>query len=306
MPIGAFFGGVGKAAADIADKHIAANLAEERSRYEELRDRRAAEYREQIRRSGGEHDYQQGLLRSKLEEADPYSKPGAERNKRVSEVDARNDAKAIESLRNGAESVDLSDGSYIVRGPEGLFSVSKDGEATRSFSDMDEFEKSRFNVKEKMADRAASVKEGLLEVQQQKADANDRRMEIMAAGIAKSARGANDKDPAVIQTARIIQEDVKKRTGKDISLVEANEMIHKSGGDPDALALRMAKLIQELGPEEAQQTLDQARKMTGKGGGPKIGGGARLDGLPQGSKKIGTSGGKDVYQTPDGKKFIQE
>ena len=35
-------------------------------------------------------------------------------------------------------------------------------------------------------------------------------------------------------------------------------------------------------------------------------GGATLNALPQGAKQIGTSGGKPVYQTPDGKKFIGE
>ncbi|MDI3463627.1 MAG: hypothetical protein OJF50_002448 [Nitrospira sp.] len=33
-------------------------------------------------------------------------------------------------------------------------------------------------------------------------------------------------------------------------------------------------------------------------------GGSTLNALPQGAKQIGTSGGKPVYQTPDGKKFI--
>ena len=35
-------------------------------------------------------------------------------------------------------------------------------------------------------------------------------------------------------------------------------------------------------------------------------GGSVLNSLPQGAKQIGTSGGKPVYQTPDGKKFVQE
>lgn len=43
---------------------------------------------------------------------------------------------------------------------------------------------------------------------------------------------------------------------------------------------------------------------------PTVGGGAQtapvIKQLPQGSKQIGTSGGKPVYQTPDGKKFIGE
>lgn len=35
-------------------------------------------------------------------------------------------------------------------------------------------------------------------------------------------------------------------------------------------------------------------------------GGSVLTELPQGAQQIGTSGGKPVYQTPDGKKFVQE
>lgn len=41
-------------------------------------------------------------------------------------------------------------------------------------------------------------------------------------------------------------------------------------------------------------------------GAPKGIGGASIDTLPPGAKQIGTSGGKPVYQTPDGKKFIGE
>lgn len=58
------------------------------------------------------------------------------------------------------------------------------------------------------------------------------------------------------------------------------------------------------------RALDQLESMLGGSGqaqpGASAPAGSAIDALPQGAKQIGTSGGKPVFQTPDGRKFIGE
>lgn len=92
------------------------------------------------------------------------------------------------------------------------------------------------------------------------------------AAIAKLAAGGGkdaEKDPAVIQAAKIVQADEKARTGKDISIVEANRMLRAAEDNP-ALALRFAEFRQKsFDPKQADALLEQGRADAARAGAPK-------------------------------------
>lgn len=82
--------------------------------------------------------------------------------------------------------------------------------------------------------------------------------------------------------ARLINKDEAKRRMNDI---DARDTRLKKIEDGESPAEKPAPVKQDAGKSKPQSTLGS---------------------LPSGAKQIGTSGGKPVYQTPDGKKFIGE
>lgn len=84
----------------------------------------------------------------------------------------------------------------------------------------------------------------------------------------------------------------------------------KDAGDYLRAATNTMKLVEDAEtPEEAKELRDMAKLMFRLAGvdpdkAKQVV--APVSQLPPGAKQIGTSGGKPVYQTPDGKKFIQQ
>ena len=180
-------------------------------------------------------------------------------------------------------------------------------------------------------------------IQQQRADAQDDRntnaekrnadmdkyhtgmLAVMSARI--GANGADGDDTAAIKTAKAIQADELSR-GNKISLSDAIDLTHKAADVGNAFAMNYAKMQQEnglIGADKNDSTqpakgklfanvndaltagmrayVNPRGKTSAASAIPALGS-ANPGGLPPGAVQIGTSGGKPVYQTPDGKQFI--
>lgn len=128
--------------------------------------------------------------------------------------------------------------------------------------------------------------------------------ETKAAGALVTQRNAAAaKDGAEINKIKAeLDGDLKKQTPEKLTttLNAVNGLIRtydENSMDEGAKAARA-----ELQTMARQIANELSRR--GLGGKPDAGGGPTLKGLPPGAKQIGTSKGKPVYQTPDGKRFI--
>lgn len=81
-----------------------------------------------------------------------------------------------------------------------------------------------------------------------------------------------------------------------------NARVAKVIGDMEKNDNKFAKLPADEKRRQAVQRLGAGGDAPAQSGTPAAG---AVKALPAGAKQIGTSGGKPVYQTPDGKKFIQ-
>lgn len=113
--------------------------------------------------------------------------------------------------------------------------------------------------------------------------------------------GADAKDPAAVSTARWLAANKD-----DPVMMEAWEKANqtKTKDVKSIAADLMAKSVPSISVEEA---VTRARALVDAADGPgKPQGKTVPNGLPAGSRQIGTSGGKPVYETPDGKRIIQK
>jgi hypothetical protein len=151
--------------------------------------------------------------------------------------------------------------------------------------------------------------EGNLAVAETRADAardvaNTRATATVTAAQIRGAAKGGGKDAGSTVQRTIVQDDgsvvaimkdgsrkvMTKDDGTPMRSIEAEKLV-------SSVSKEVGKSLDALGatPEKNRQ---RARDMLPKP--PK-----QLTGLPAGAKQIGTSGGKPVYQTPDGKKFIK-
>lgn len=148
------------------------------------------------------------------------------------------------------------------------------------------------------------------------------------AGEAKNRIGMSDENSRNLASFKATLEKMRNdslRLNKGVqtegdSVRAWNELIANIN-DPEVVKQRLSEIeaINERGVNLQRLNVDTIRQNFGAGpletdeftkqpavvGGNK-GGGSVINALPQGAKQIGTSGGKPVYQTPDGKKFIGE
>lgn len=134
----------------------------------------------------------------------------------------------------------------------------------------------------------------------------------------QDARSKASSELQVAQTDKLRAEIAKEREiGALRSKLAKAELL--AANDPAAKQLADAlrsklNVLTDAKPTETYSTRVEENPDTGekknvteiKGSGTPPRTTAAVSGLPAGAVKIGTSGGKPVYQTPDGKKFIGE
>lgn len=128
---------------------------------------------------------------------------------------------------------------------------------------------------------------------------------IQARGAAGGGKGGADSG-GKIQSTYVDSEGYKVgvfRNGEQKRLTLDGQPVRASewGKRVDSMAKELGKGLGGMSkkPEELRQEAERTL-LSGK---PAV---EQPKGLPEGSKQIGTSGGKPVYQGPDGKRFIQE
>ena len=120
-------------------------------------------------------------------------------------------------------------------------------------------------------------------------DADAKRIESSVAGLGKGVE-ANRALIGFIRNTASKQQEVQEL----INQVELTGDVQKARNlRPTVNKLRKSIFEEELAKLEQATLLKETQENT-------------IDTLPQDAKQIGTSGGKPVYETPDGKRFIQE
>lgn len=141
------------------------------------------------------------------------------------------------------------------------------------------------------------------------------------AGAAKAAAGAKDDSLQAIQQLRIAAEGTLKDARRALTEFDKLNPVDVSKPGKERLKAQRDELVADIA--SARSSLDAVSKRLDQRLADKSGKGAdqpppspgaapapqnpkpkAITSLPPGAKQIGTSGGKPVYQTPDGKRFI--
>lgn len=171
-------------------------------------------------------------------------------------------------------------------------------------------EAARLAMKAKMEGQQLESRERIESAKIEQRDrADDKRSAAMMARIEASAARA-ERAGKTGSTAALVQEAEYMRNVLKLSDDEVKTHIFgRKDISPAELSIKILadarKNGDEITPAEAAR---QAQSIITSTRSPKPAATAKaaVPSLPAGAKKIGTSGGKPVYQTPDGKKFIQE
>lgn len=158
------------------------------------------------------------------------------------------------------------------------------------------------------------------ETERQRDEQNAIRDRQVTAAIAKSSGGSSGGSGRTDPTYRLALTTQLNAANKDVTELRKtldafdSDMLNKTSKDPAVIQKRQA-LTQELADAVAtKQTLLEQFKTLGENhsgatstkpsSSKPAGGQSVIKSLPEGARQIGTSNGKPVYQTPDGKKFI--
>ncbi len=164
---------------------------------------------------------------------------------------------------------------------------------------------------------------GTSEITGRAAPGSKAEAEIRTEGARQGLLGAQVKTESTKQSENVAQASAagahaKKMSGDEIKeerkrvadrlkdLDQREDNLVKEGKD-DVLGDNKAERDRRRAAIDAERTrLHAESDALGKriGGGPAAAPKATLNALPAGARQIGTSGGKPVYQTPDGKRFI--
>lgn len=156
-------------------------------------------------------------------------------------------------------------------------------------------------------DRKDALADAQAERDRQRLEQGERKLDILASRNNGGGGRADNPEKLEIQKARERRLDIKDQIATTIKKRE-NGLLSKDEAktrlaELEAQQIRYDKIIKDSDePEkpavkrEAGQSKPAQDKATNK----------TLSSLPPGAKQVGTSGGKPVYQTPDGKKFIED
>lgn len=191
--------GLGGSIAETGKANETARIADaamrSKSDYEELRDRRAKDYAEQTRRSGGEYDYKVGQDRLKIEEGEVGSVANAAANKRRAERDKQARSDGLLSGRQGAPEFELGNGVTVVKGKSdgAYYTIDKDGNPLDSYNSLDELEKAGYSPAEKLAEEKSRSE---IKFKESQARAQDAMAGWTESGRGKTGTSTKDADKA--------------------------------------------------------------------------------------------------------------
>ena len=134
------------------------------------------------------------------------------------------------------------------------------------------------------------------EIADQKDETMQKRIEKMGASSGGSGGGSLNAEKLEVTKAREKRLAIDKRIDVVIKQVE-NRMIKKEDGLAEISKLKAQQDTYDKIIDGGEST-EKVTKSPGNEGKSTV-----ITALPKGAVKIGTSGGKAVYQTPDGKKF---
>ncbi len=175
----------------------------------------------------------------------------------------------------------------------------QEARATQTAADRAEYEERRLEQKDK------SEKEE----RERREKADDRKYDLMEQRIAKSGSGgSSDKTPKLhpLDSKQLDSlEASARRVEKDLEELEAKPL--KTSKDTQAIeALKVKAESARKAVDDFRESIDDRKSPKQSSEKPKSGTQSSISALPAGAKQIGTSNGKPVYQTPDGKRFIAQ
>lgn len=181
-----------------------------------------------------------------------------------------------------------------------LGSVMKERTQERQLAAREKIEQARIDSREKT--EAAKL--------EQRDRSDNKRYEAMMARIEASANraaggGKGGSKSALIQNVEFMRDVLKYSPEKIESFIFDKKTISK----PELTAKILSdakKSMDDITPEQASAMADSILSAGAAAKPATPASKPAQKALPAGAKQIGTSGGKPVYQTPDGKKFIQE
>jgi hypothetical protein len=198
-----------------------------------------------------------------------------------------------------------SDPLAYIAGTGMLGSVLKDEATTKAANLKERLATAEADRKERQANADRDSREAVAANRDaQREKAADQRFEAMMTRL-ETLNGAGGKkgQSAMVQNLEWLRDNLGFTSEQLADYV--TEKKHLAPEDIAAKLLSADKfgdLTPETAMERAQQLVN-ARDKLGKGSSSS---GATVKALPSGAVQVGTSGGKPVYQTPDGKKFIQD
>lgn len=167
MAIGAFLTGAGIRAGEIAHGWVKneqdMELYKDKKNYDELIERRSAEYKQMMARDQDEWKYNTDKRRLTEEEKDPNSEAGAKRREREAKNRGLLAKESMENMRMGSGEVELPNGDIAHQAEDGTIIITdKDNTVTKgTFKNLDEYERSRMSIddRQKLDKGAAEVRE---------------------------------------------------------------------------------------------------------------------------------------------------
>lgn len=214
---------------------------------------------------------------------------------------ARTTAEAIEAAREYSL---RNDPAAFMAGNAMLAPGEKAGAAATALEQKERLATTEAERKERQAAADRESREAIADRRAgQSEKAADQRFAAMMARLDANKEGKGGSKSGTVQTLEFLRDEL----GWNKAEIGAYLTQSKHASVEDIYLKLKASNDKSFGEATDDELMEQARNIANMSrDGGKQSGGKTTKALPAGAKQVGTSGGKPVYETPDGKRFIQD